>query len=136
MTATSTTTIYTEAERKAFEASLPNVARLGDWPHFLVLVDGKRTDDAGNEKPNRFIFEVQATADGARITPAHDFSPIAVAYAYDVEVLLKQARRGLRDSALFHHLGAGMRPTLASLIIESIIQAQTANAMLTTPAMR
>ena len=101
----------TEAERKAFEELLPAIARIGGWPHFLVLIDGKRTDAEGNEKPNRFIFEVQAAPDDARITPVADFSPIAVAYAHDVEVLLKQARRGQRDSVLFHHLGAGMRPS-------------------------
>jgi hypothetical protein len=53
---TATTTKHSQAEYDAFTAALPRVARLGEWPHFLVVVDGRAPEGNGDKGTPR-VFE-------------------------------------------------------------------------------
>jgi hypothetical protein len=57
---TATKSTITDAERLAFIASLPDVVRLGDWPHFLVIAECRRAADETEQKGGRVIFEGEA----------------------------------------------------------------------------
>jgi hypothetical protein len=92
------------------------VSRLGDWSTGFVVTVG----DA--------VFEVRPTSEGVSIEP-HDRTPLLLAYARDAEVLIQEARRGLRDSVLLHKLGAGSRPSLATAVLEAMVEHQTRRAM-------
>jgi hypothetical protein len=93
-----------------------SVNRFGDWSTGFVVTIG---DDS---------FAVRPTTDGVSIEP-RERTPLLLAYAHDAEVLIQEARRGLRDSVLFHKLGAGSRPSLAAAVVEAMVENQTQRAI-------
>jgi hypothetical protein len=107
---TATNRTITEAERLAFNASLPDIDKIGDRPHFAIVIGCQRATDEVDGRVDRVIFEVRATADGMGITPMQTKSPLAAAYAADVQALSNEIRKRSRDNQVYHLLGAGMRP--------------------------
>jgi hypothetical protein len=118
MSTTKTDAVAEQIESQAIEAmsaGLPPIFKFGNYPSLAVFVD-------------RTVFAVTPGADGVIIATRSE-EIWAKAYALDVQNSLNEWRRRENDSVIFHKLGGGARPSLASLIIESIIESQTRRAM-------
>jgi hypothetical protein len=91
--------------------------RLSEWPRVSVLVDG-------------VFFVATPTADSISIQPAGDDAPAwAFLYAQDVQGSLAELRKRDTDVVVMAKLqkGSAGRPTLATEILESIIEFRTYN---------
>ena len=110
----------TPAEReRAFDAvcqTRGSVSAIGSWPNLTVIVDGERF----NVRPgaDRILIETGSDKAWARIMAA------------DVGNLLAALRTThFGDQSILHALQASGRTTLASLVMEAVIESKTARAM-------
>jgi hypothetical protein len=128
----------TAAERAAFEKSFPGVIKLGDWASGLVVIIEGRSDDADDKQgARRHIFAVKPLPDGVLIEPVEDYSPIAKAYAADASSLINFWRRMESDATILGKLQriSGGSPTLASVVLEALVEHQVTRAQGTVTRM-
>jgi hypothetical protein len=99
------------------KANAGRAFRLSEWPRVSVLVDG-------------VFFVATPTADSISIQPASDDAPAwAFLYAQDVQGSLAELRKRETDVVVMAKLqkGSAGRATLATEVLESIIEFRTFN---------
>jgi hypothetical protein len=93
-----------------------SATRIGNWRDGFIVRIGEVS------------FSCSATPDGVKISP-NPRTPLSVSYAHDTEVLLQGTRHGFPDATVFHKLGNGTRSSLATAIMDALLEMKTQRAM-------